>query len=97
MGELIFVRSNDLVFSALDSQSLDPGSMLWTEVCLSHLAHWASSIFSCSGGCLWMYIICAATHRNTTATLGHLSQSTSRVDGVRCVGTHALKAVCVFS
>ena len=31
----VIVPSDDLVLGALDSQSLGPGSMLWTEVCLS--------------------------------------------------------------
>ena len=34
MGRQTFVPSNGLVLGALDSQSLGPGSMLETEVCL---------------------------------------------------------------
>ena len=34
----VIVPSNDLVLGALDSQSLGPGSMLWTDVCLSILS-----------------------------------------------------------
>ena len=34
MGRQTFVPSNGLVIGALDSQSLGPGSMLRTEVCL---------------------------------------------------------------